>query len=229
MPSTLITGSNRGIGLELVRQYAAAGWRVLASCRNPDAASELRELASGRQTVSLHALDVSDGESVERLARDLDGQPIDVLVNNAGVIGPRNQSFGTNDYDGWIDAFRINTLGAMRMCEAFVENVARSEKKLIIAVTSGMGSIGDSGGGSYAYRSSKAALNMVIHNVALDLRARGIIACVINPGWVQTDMGGPGAGISVEESVSKMRDIFDRLTPEDTGKFLNYRGGTYEW
>lgn len=229
MPSTLITGANRGIGLEFVRQYAAADWRVFASCRNPDAASELRELASGRQNVSLHALDVSDGESVAHLARDLDEQPIDVLLNNAGVIGPRNQSFGRSDYDGWLDAFRINTLGAMRMCEAFVEHVARSEKKLVIAVTSGMGSIGDSVGGSYAYRSSKAALNMVIHNVGLDLRSRGVIACVINPGWVQTDMGGSGASISVEESVSKMRNIFDHLTLEDTGNFLNYRGGTYEW
>jgi NAD(P)-dependent dehydrogenase (short-subunit alcohol dehydrogenase family) len=229
MPTVLITGANRGLGLEFARQYAADGWRVIATCREPAKADELAKLAAAQSNVSVHALDVAQDGSVRALAAELSTVPIDLLLNNAGVSGPKGQSFGRTDYDGWVAALQINTLGPLRMCEAFVENVALSDKKLMVAVTSGMGSIGDSSGGYYVYRSTKAALNMVIHNVALDLRNRGIIGVVINPGWVKTDMGTENAPLSAAESIGAMRKIFDKLGPEDTGKFLNWRGGTYEW
>ncbi|HTU63243.1 MAG TPA: SDR family NAD(P)-dependent oxidoreductase, partial [Polyangiales bacterium] len=162
-------------------------------------------------------------------AAELADEPIDVLINNAGTMGPRAQQLGRIDYEGFLDTLRVNTLGPLRMAEAFVEHVARSERKLMVAVTSGMGSISDSSGGSYAYRASKAALNMSFHNLALDLKERAIIAIVINPGWVQTDMGGKSAPTKVEDSIAAMRKVFDSLKLADSGKFKDYRGGDYAW
>ncbi len=227
MPSVLITGANRGLGLEFVRQYAQHGYRVFATSRQPEPA--LTALARAHERVSLHALEVTDAGSVRALAAQLEGEPIDVLINNAGTMGPRAQQLGRIDYDGFLDTLRVNTLGPLRVAEAFVEHVARSERKLMVAVTSGMGSISDSSGGSYAYRASKAALNMSFHNLALDLKERAVIAIVINPGWVQTDMGGKSAPTKVEDSIAAMRKVFDSLTLADSGKFKNYRGGDYAW
>ncbi|HLV22212.1 MAG TPA: SDR family oxidoreductase [Polyangiaceae bacterium] len=228
MPSVLITGANRGLGLEFARQYCEDGHRVFAACRDPDTAEELRRLSGAR--LSVHRLDVGDPASIERLADELSEPSIDILINNAGINGPKRQRFGDIDYPGFEHTLRINTLGPLRVCEAFVDNVARSGRKLMVAITSGMGSIEDNtSGGSYAYRTSKAALNMVMRNVAVDLKKRGIIAVVINPGWVRTDMGGPGANLEPPESISRMRQIFDRHGPEDSGTFLNYRGNTYPW
>jgi NAD(P)-dependent dehydrogenase (short-subunit alcohol dehydrogenase family) len=229
MPSILITGANRGLGLEFAKQYASAGYRVFAAAREPARARELEALAAKSRAVSVHALDVADAESVGALARALSSEAIDILLNNAGVMGPKHQSFGEIDYDGMLETFRINTLGPLHMAEAFVEQVARSERKMMVAITSGMGSIDDSSGGSYAYRASKAALNMTYHNLALDLKARGIIAFVINPGWVQTDMGGAHAPTPVEASIAAMRKVFDGMTLEQSGSFMNYRGGTLTW
>jgi NAD(P)-dependent dehydrogenase (short-subunit alcohol dehydrogenase family) len=229
MPTVLITGANRGLGLEFARQYAADGWRVIATCRKPAEAAELAKLAAAHPTLTVHGLEVADQGSVRALATELGDAPIDLLLNNAGSSGPREQKFGRVDYDGWLTTFKTNTLGPLQMCEAFVEQVARSDKKLIVSITSGMGSIGDSSGGYYAYRSTKAALNMVMHNVALDLRPRGITCVLINPGWVKTDMGTQQAPLTPAESIAAMRKIFDGLTLDDTGKFLNWRGGTYEW
>jgi NAD(P)-dependent dehydrogenase (short-subunit alcohol dehydrogenase family) len=229
MPSILITGANRGLGLEFAKQYASAGYRVFAAAREPARARELEALATSNRAVSVHALDVADAASVGALARALSGEAIDILLNNAGVMGPKRQSFGQIDYDGMLETFRINTLGPLHMAEAFVEQVARSERKMMVAITSGMGSIDDSSGGSYAYRASKAALNMTYHNLALDLKARGIIAFVINPGWVQTDMGGAHAPTPVEASIAAMRKVFDGMTLEQSGSFMNYRGGTLTW
>jgi NAD(P)-dependent dehydrogenase (short-subunit alcohol dehydrogenase family) len=227
MPSVLITGANRGLGLEFARQYAQQGYRVFATSRKPEPA--LAALAGEHERISLHALEVTDGDSVRALAAELAGEPIDILINNAGTMGPRAQKLGRIDYDGFLDTLRVNTLGPLRVAEAFVEHVARSERKLMVAVTSGMGSISDSSGGSYAYRASKAALNMSFHNLALDLKERAIIAIVINPGWVQTDMGGKRAPTKVEDSISAMRKVFDALTLADSGKFKNYGGGDFAW
>lgn len=227
MPSVLITGANRGLGLEFAKQYVSDGYRVFATTRRREPA--LEALEKEHDKLSVHTLEVTDAASVRALAAQLKGEPIDVLINNAGTMGPKGQSLGQIDYEGFLDTLRINTLGPLRIAEAFVEHVARSERKLMIAVTSGMGSISDSSGGSYAYRASKAALNMTFHNLGLDLKARGIIAVVINPGWVQTDMGGKGAPTKVEDSVAAMRRVFDALTLADTGTFKNYRGGDYAW
>lgn len=227
MPSVLITGANRGLGLEFAKQYARDGYRVFATARTPS--RELRALAEAHSQVQLHPLEVTDPASVKALAQTLKDEAIDELINNAGWMGPSQQRLGSIDYDGLLETLRINTLGPLRLAEAFVEHVARSQRKLMVAVTSGMGSISDSSGGYYAYRASKAALNMSFHNLGLDLKPRGIIAIVINPGWVQTDMGGKGAPTRPEDSIAAMRRVFDGLTLKDTGSFKNYKGGDYAW
>jgi NAD(P)-dependent dehydrogenase (short-subunit alcohol dehydrogenase family) len=227
MPSVLITGANRGLGLEFAKQYARDGYRVFATARSES--KELRALTQSQRAVEFHALDVTDPDSVRALAFALKAEPIDVLINNAGWMGPEHQRIGNIDYEGLLETLRINTLGPLRVAEAFVDNVARSERKLMVGLTSGMGSISDSSGGYYAYRASKAALNMTFHNLGLDLKQRGIIAIVINPGWVQTDMGGKNAPTKVEDSIAMMRKVFDSLTLADAGSFKNYKGGDFPW
>jgi NAD(P)-dependent dehydrogenase (short-subunit alcohol dehydrogenase family) len=231
MPSTLITGANRGLGLEFARQYAAEGWRVYATCRNPNSASDLRRLADASDyKVEIMALDVTGLASIKAVATVLEGQPIDLLLNNAGVGGPRGQNIGNIDYDVWANVLDVNTLGPLRVSEAFVDHVARSERKLIVTLTSGMGSIADNAsGGAFAYRSSKAAVNMVMRSLAIDLTPRGITCVVINPGWVQTDMGGPHGTQTPAESVMKLRRLIDNLEPAHSGKFFNHDGREYAW
>ncbi|MGI8853298.1 MAG: SDR family NAD(P)-dependent oxidoreductase [Methyloceanibacter sp.] len=163
MPSTLITGANRGLGLEFARKYLGDGWQVYATCRNPATASELRRLAENSDDkLRILAMDVTDPASIQAAATELDGEAIDLLLNNAGIIGPQGQAIGNIDYKAWVQVFAINTMGPMRVSEAFVEHVARSNRKLIVTLTSGMGSITDNtSGGSILYRSSKAAVNMI--------------------------------------------------------------------
>jgi NAD(P)-dependent dehydrogenase (short-subunit alcohol dehydrogenase family) len=231
MPSTLITGANRGLGLEFARQYLADGWQVYAACRDPNSASELRRLtdASGHK-VRILALDVTDLASVKATAAELDGQAIDLLLNNAGVMGARGQTIGNIDYEAWAKVLDVNTLGPMRVSEAFVDHVARSERKLIVTLSSGMGSLADNtSGGSIAYRSSKAAVNMVMRSLAVDLVPRGITCVVVNPGWVRTDMGGPHATLTTAESVTRLRRLIETLGPAQSGKFFNYDGREYAW
>jgi NAD(P)-dependent dehydrogenase (short-subunit alcohol dehydrogenase family) len=204
---------------------------VYAACRAPNDAKELQKIAAasgGR--VHLLALDVADTTSVRSAAGAIGGEPIDVLVNNAGVGGPPNERVGRIDYAAWERVLDINTLGPMRVTEAFVDNVAKSRERKIVTITSGMGSIADNtSGGSYAYRTSKAAVNMVVKSLSLDLAPRGIICIVMNPGWVRTDMGGPRGTLAPAESVKAMREVIAGLKPEDTGKFLNYNGKPYPW
>ena len=226
MPNVLITGANRGIGLEFARSFAADGWRVHACCRQPDKAAALKALAG---EVDLHRLDVTDGLQVAGLARELADRPIDLLLNNAGIYGPRT-GFGETDYDEWGPVFRVNTMAPLRMAERFVVQVARSERRLIANISSKMGSIEDNArGGSYIYRSSKAALNMVVKSLSVDLSGRGITVVAFHPGWVQTDMGGPEAAITAADSVAGMRAVIERLGPADNGKFFNYDGSEIPW
>jgi NAD(P)-dependent dehydrogenase (short-subunit alcohol dehydrogenase family) len=231
MPSTLITGANRGLGLEFASQYLANGWQVYAACRDPDSASELRRLADpSNRKLRIMALDVTDPISVKAAATLLEGQAIDLLLNNAGVMGPRSQTIGNIDYEAWAKVLDANTMGPMRVSEAFVDHVARSERELIVTLTSGMGSLADNtSGGSIAYRSSKAAVNMVMRSLAIDLAPRGITCVVVSPGWVKTDMGGPRATITPTESVTKLRHLIETLGPAQSGKFLNYNGREYPW
>jgi len=231
MPSTLITGANRGLGFEFARQYLADGWQVYAACRNPQSASELRRLADASDDkLQILALDVIDPVSVQAAAAKLDGQAIDLLLNNAGIGGPRGQSVGNIDYEAWAKVLDVNTMGPLRVSEAFVDHVAQSERKLIVTITSGMGSLADNtSGGAYAYRSSKAAVNMVMRSLAIDLAPRGIACVVINPGWVLTDMGGPHATLTTAESVKKLRRLIETLGPGQSGKFFNHDGREYAW
>ncbi len=226
MPTVLMTGANRGLGLEFARSYATDGWHVHACCRHPEKAKALKAVEGD---LVVHKLDITDGLRVAGLARELADDAIDVLLNNAGVYGPRS-GFGETDFDDWLDVLKINTIAPLRMAERFVEHVARSERKLIVSISSGLGSIAmNDSGGSYPYRTSKAALNMVVKGLAADLAARGIIAVALSPGWVQTDMGGPGAEVTPEESVAGMRAVIDGLTAADNGRFLNYQGEDRPW
>jgi NAD(P)-dependent dehydrogenase (short-subunit alcohol dehydrogenase family) len=231
MPSTLITGANRGLGLEFVRQYLADGWQVYAACRDPNSASQLHRLADANDHgLQILALDVTNLASVKAAATELDGKAIDLLLNNAGVGGARGQTIGNIDYGAWAKVLDANTLGPVRVAEAFVDHVAQGERKLIVTLTSGMGSIGDNtSGGSIAYRSSKAAVNMVMRSLAIDLAPRGITCVVVNPGWVQTDMGGPHATLTPAESVTRLRRLIDTLGPAQSGRFFNHDGREYAW
>ena len=228
MPSILITGANRGLGFEFARQYGADGWRVFATCRHPIAAAALQELATAG-VVRIIALDVTNLESVRQTATQIE-EPIDIVINSAGIGGKRDQKTGNVDYESWREVLNVNTMGPLRVTEAFVDHLARSERKLVVTITSGMGSITDNtSGASIPYRSSKAAVNMVMRTVALDLAPRGITSVVINPGWVKTDMGGPNATLTPTESVTAMRRLIGKLGPAQSGKFFNHDGREYPW
>ncbi len=231
MPSILITGANRGLGLAFVKQYAAAGWRVYAACRAPDDADTLNAVAAttGGQ-VSVHGLDIGDGGSVAALAAILGYEPLDVLLNNAGIYLGKQQGFGETDYDEWQETLRINTLAPLRMVEALIDNVTVSERKQIVCISSKLGSqTENTSGGAYAYRASKAALNAVVRSLTVDLKDRGVTAVVFHPGWVSTDMGGDSAPVTPETSVHGLREAIEGLSLADSGRFLNYDGTEIPW
>jgi NAD(P)-dependent dehydrogenase (short-subunit alcohol dehydrogenase family) len=226
----VVTGANRGIGLELVRQLKARGDEVEACAREPESAHELASLG-----VRVHRLDVRNADHVRGLATSLRDVPVDVLFNVAGVGGGPKQSIRqmTDDLElrDVIDTFDVNAVGALRVSVALLPNLRRGSAKKIVHVTSGMGSIADNGsGGYYAYRMSKAALNMASKSLAVDLRGEGIISFVINPGWVQTDMGGRGAPLPVADSIAAILRETDKATLADSsGEFLNWKGNRYPW
>jgi NAD(P)-dependent dehydrogenase (short-subunit alcohol dehydrogenase family) len=231
MPTILITGANRGLGLEFARQYLTEGYTVIAACRTPGTAQALQQLErDSRGALTLLEIDVADGASVKRAASRARPATIDVLVNCAGVIGAHGQTIGSLDYHNWMQVLEINLMGPARVCEAFLERVAQSQRRLIVTITSGMGSLADNtSGGSIPYRTSKAAVNMLMRSAALDLKPRGITCVVLNPGWVKTDMGGPNAKLAPEESVGAMRRLIAKLGPKDSGGFYNYDGRHYPW
>jgi NAD(P)-dependent dehydrogenase (short-subunit alcohol dehydrogenase family) len=226
MPTVLITGANRGIGLEFVRQYAAEGWSVHAACRDPGKATELKAIKGG---VHLHRLDVTDEGQIDALETALAGEPIDILINNAGVRG-MGDSFGSTEVAGWLETLRVNAIAPVRVSEGLITNLERGQGKLIVNITSRLGSVAEnSSGGSYAYRSSKAALNMAAKSMSVDLKGKGITVVVFHPGWVQTDMGGSGAPVTPSESVAGMRAKIAKLTAADSGHFFNYTGQPIPW
>ena len=202
-----------------------------AGCRDLSSASTLRRLANTSENkIRIVPLDVTDPASIRAASAELDGQALDVIINNAGVMGARGQSIGNIDYKAWANVLDVNTMGPMRISEAFVDHVARSKRKLIVTLTSGMGSITDNtSGGSIAYRTSKAAVNMVMRSLAIDLAPRGITCVVVNPGWVLTDMGGPHATMTPAESVKRLRYLVETLGPAQSGKFLNHDGREFPW
>lgn len=227
MSTVLVTGANRGIGLEFVRQYAAAGWKVLACCRNPGTARDLNTLTGD---VAVFALDVDDDADIARLAIDLRNVPIDVLINNAGVSGAEGGTLGKISSDAWMQTLRTNAVAPVKMAEAFLDNVAASKGRRLVAISSRLGSIELNGeGGRYAYRSSKAALNAAWKSLSRDLAPKGIVCAVFHPGWVRTDMGGPSAPVTPPQSVAGMIEVIAGLTPGDTGGFINYDGERLPW
>lgn len=230
-PTVLISGANRGLGLEWARQFAEAGWRVLASCRHPGEADALRALAGRHPEVSLHRLDVTDAEQLRTLQLDLEEVRIDVLLNNAGVYLDKFMGeLGGIDYEVWLRSFAVNTLGAVRVSEAFVGQLERSDRKLVVAISSHMGSIAEIGAsGSYAYRSSKAALNAAMKGLTHALAPRGISVLLLHPGWVGTRMGGPDAPLTPAQSVRAMRALVDGFKPTMNGRFFRYDGSEIPW
>lgn len=235
MPTALITGANRGIGLAHARRYAQAGWEVRACARQPERAAELQALrAAAPATVTLHRLDVTSAEAVSALAAELGEQPIDVLLNNAGTFGPQGapegmayQSLDNMDYAIWRNILEVNLLGPFRVATAFREHLAAGEHKLLIMMSSGLASIADSTGSSYAYRSSKAGLNMLARGMAAEWPELIVIA--LAPGWCNTDLGGAAAPVDVAASVSDQQLLFSRLTAADSGRFLDRFGQPVDW
>ncbi|CAG7856214.1 hypothetical protein MCAMS1_00616 [biofilm metagenome] len=230
MPTVLITGANRGLGLEFCKQYADLGWDVIACCRNPDKASDLKTLSQHYKTIQVEALDVAQLGQIDALAKKLPGS-IDILINNAGVYGDQgSQGFGHLDYGEWLNSFTINTLSPMKMAEALLPQIKRGDKKLIVSISSLMGSMADNGsGGSILYRSSKAALNASMLSLSIDLKNQGIGVLILHPGWVRTDMGGPNGLIDSETSVSGMCNVINGFTLAQSGSFVKYDGKPMPW
>eukprot|EP00906_Rhabdomonas_costata_P021669 RCo031435 len=226
--TVLITGANRGLGAEFVRQYAAEGWSVLACCRDPTALAEVGDLSRYPGKVDFRKLDLHDDASIIKLRDDLKGTSIDVLLNNAGVFP--HGSLGSMDYKAWADAFAINTMAPFRMTEVFLENVLLSATKTVVLISSLMGSIDDNrSGGSYEYRSSKAALNMVAKSLSVDLKPKGVKVVLLHPGWVPTRMGGSGGRDNIVESIKGMRSLIGSATMETSGRFFYYTGSEIKW
>ncbi len=224
MTTVVVTGASRGIGLELCRRFAERGDRVIAGARDPAGATKLAALARAHSTLTVHALDVANGHSISSFAASLSGAVVDVLVNNAGIGGDRARIAEANLSD-WRVVLETNALGPVLLTQALLPNLRAGAGRKIVHVTSRMGSVTDHpAGGYYAYRMSKAALNMASLCMAVDLKAERMISVVINPGWVQTDMGGPSARTSLEDSVAGMIRIIDALTPKDSGRALHFDG-----
>jgi NAD(P)-dependent dehydrogenase (short-subunit alcohol dehydrogenase family) len=234
VPTVLVTGANRGIGLEYIRQYGARGWNVIATARKPAEAAELNALAATNPRIAVEQLDVSDYESIDALARKYAGKPVDVLVNNAGITGnARAQVLGKLNWPEFEQILKTNTIGPLKMVEAFLPSIEASRQKKIVNVSSSEGSIGSViQGRTYFYRASKAALNMEMKNLAAVLAPKGIAVAMINPGPVDTDMmaGMPKSALRTkEDSVADLIRITDRLTVGSTGVLWNWSGEQLPW
>ncbi|MDB5513329.1 MAG: family oxidoreductase [Tardiphaga sp.] len=223
MATILVTGCDTGLGVEFARQYATDGHRVIATCLDPSTAKETGAIGGN---IELVKLDVTDHAAIEALAQKLSSDPIDILLNNAG-IGRPHPPFGETDYPFWRTILETNLIGPMKMAETFVEHIARSEMKSMAFVSSRMGSIAlNNSGGSYAYRSSKAGLNMIVKTLAVDLAPRHICVLALHPGWAATE---PGARVPVAESVAGMRGVIHRAGRHHTGSFMTYHDQPLPW
>ncbi len=230
MATILITGTNRGIGLEFTKQYLARGDRVIATCRDIEAADALQKLRSDHDKLEVQQLDVSSAESILKFVQQLADTPIDIFINNAGVYGPRNAKFGEVDGQLWASVLQVNSIAPLMLSQLLMPNLRQGTDKKMVYLTSKMGSIDDnSGGGSYIYRSSKTALNSVVKSLAIDLAGEGFRAAVLHPGWVLTDMGGQNALIDTKTSVTGMLQVVDDLDQQSSGSFFNYDGSIIAW
>ncbi|WP_421838827.1 SDR family oxidoreductase [Novosphingobium sp.] len=248
MPSVVITGANRGLGLEFTRQFLATGWTVHAGVRRPAQAANLAALADAESLrLNIHAIDLSDFVSIERFAAGLGDAPIDLLINNAGIMDVGASDFseknrhsiqvlGLLDHEAWAEVFRTNVLGTTSLTEALLPHLAAGKDRKIVMISSIMGSITacatgsfPPGGGLYLYRSTKAALNMVTRNMAADLARGGFTVIAVNPGWVRTDMGGADAMFDPAISVGNMIAMITGATTADNGSFISHDGARLPW
>ena len=237
MQKILITGANRGLGLEFTRQYAAEGWHIIACCRSPESADELNTLAAGNSNIIIETLDVADFAAIDQLGVKYKDTPIDILLNNAGIIGPipideniTRQHFGQMEYDIWEDVMRVNCYAPMKLTETFMGNVAASNQKKIICISSSVGSISEMNIPGVAYASSKTALNRAMTIAARELKSKGVIVGLFCPGYVKTRMDAFGyAMVEIEESISLLRPMIEALTLEDSGSFRGHDGRIIGW
>lgn len=229
--NVLITGANRGIGLEMVRYAMQQGWRVFACCRDPHNADNLfniARLSNGR--ISVHIADMLELATVQALSYELRHESIDILINNAGIYGSDKNTFGAVDVDSWLQTFQVNSIAPLKMVEAFSEQLMMGQRKIVACMSSKMGSMADNGyGNSYIYRSSKAALNAVVKSLSIDLKEKGVISVALHPGWVKTEMGGPNAEISTAECVTQIFTNLSTLTINDSGRFIDIDGTDIPW
>jgi NAD(P)-dependent dehydrogenase (short-subunit alcohol dehydrogenase family) len=226
MKQLLITGANRGIGLEFTQQYLSNGWRVYATYRQ-QAGGALAALACDQLT--LLPLDVTEDASISELQQQLSGIELDLIINNAGIFGPRDQTLGTVSRQQWLEVLNVNSVAPLMLAQALSANLA-AKRGTFAVMSSRMGSIDDNDGGSlYLYRSSKTAVNMVVKSLSIDLKDQGINLVALHPGWVRTDMGGPHGAIDTQTSVSGLRQVLDHIGPADSGHFINYDGTAIAW
>ena len=227
MPTIFITGANRGLGFEFAKQYAADGWRVIAACRDP---AKAEALSAVEGDVQVETMDVDDDASVASLSDKLKDEAIDLLINNAGIYGPKHLSAEDMDYEAWGRVLRTNTMSPFRVTMAFLQQVRNSDQKIIATLSSKMGSLNENqDGGEYIYRSSKAALNAALKGLSYDLADAGIRIMLIHPGWASTDMGGPSAPLLPADGVAGLRKVLAGIKDGETGVFYDYKGAELAW
>ncbi|MGR5119118.1 SDR family oxidoreductase [Vibrio astriarenae] len=228
MQHIFITGANRGIGLELVQQFLTQGEKVTATYRDQQNAQALLALAESHPTLTCLQLDVTDDPAVESLTENL--STIDILINNAGYYGPKGYGFGHTDIQEWRKVFEINTIAPLKLVEALFPLLQQGHDKKIMCLSSKVGSMTENtSGGGYIYRSSKAALNSVVKSLSNDLSDKGFTVLALHPGWVQTEMGGPNALITTEESAAGLVNVITNSNISDSGSFVNYLGEELPW
>ena len=228
--TALITGANRGLGLEMARQLVMRGSAVLACVRRPAEAGDLQELARAHPgRLSIYGLDVTDGKSIARARSAIGTRTVDILINNAGVIGPARQSAKDMDFDGWAYTLAVNTLGPMRILQAFLDNLRAASRPRVLNLTSFMDSFSTQGSDHIAYRSSKAALNRAMRAAAAELADEGIAIALAHPGWAQTAMGGTSATLPAADSVRGLIALIDTLDVGKTGRLFNWDGKEHDW
>ncbi len=236
MLTVLISGANRGLGLEFARQYLETGWKVHATCRDCSSAAELKMLGEQYKDLHIHELELSDFNQIDKLAGKLEKQAIDLLINNAGLFGPKpiaekdfRQKFTHLDYQIWMDLFTVNTMAPVKMAEALLENIRAGVEKKIVTISSIVGSIAEGEKGLVGYPSSKAAVNMAMATLAHELEDENIIVNAVNPGWVKTDMGGAAAPLEIVDSIQQLRALFENMSMDRSGMFLDYDGNIIPW
>jgi NAD(P)-dependent dehydrogenase (short-subunit alcohol dehydrogenase family) len=235
MPNVLITGANRGLGLEFARQYALDGWTVIATCRAPEKAAALKRLLKEDVSVQIFQLDVTDPKSIARLANGLKNRPIDILINNAGVVGKGYKKTGQEislnkvDYKEFQRVFETNVFGPLRVTEALLPNLKKGKGKKLVSISSRSGSITNAWNDAIAYGVSKAGLNYAMRGFSFDLKKFKILALNLCPGWTRTDMGSKKATHAVDDSVARLKKVIDKSTMKDTGRYLDRNGKDIPW